>query len=330
MVHATHEPFKRPCFDPRTLPDISVDEDDISSLPDLIRFNAKYNPSHVFCLQAETTNSSQHAQDRSRRHYTASSITFKVLQEAVASCSHWIAENILHSFTGDHPTDNKPIALFLESDVGLFLYLAALLSLNVPVRNPLIALPWPKLTSQILLISARLSIASIQHLLKSTGAAALLVSPRTRRSIDESLEQLAVIHTVEPYHVFVSDTRRALKEDHLVAPIRNYEKKGAGSLILHSSGTTGYPKPIYLSHKYVLGYAACHQFNASQTTSWVNLSTLPLYHGFGLLAPCLSLSVGLTTCFPPSSIIPAVRLFRVSGLIYCLTRNINCYILHHL
>lgn len=67
------------------------------------------------------------------------------------------------------------------------------------------------------------------------------------------------------------------------------------------------PKPIFLTHRYLLGYAACHQFAQDEEPDWVNLSTLPMYHGFGLLAPCLSLSIGMTVCFPPPSSIPAAR-----------------------
>ncbi|KAM5346094.1 hypothetical protein ACJ41O_009099 [Fusarium nematophilum] len=80
-----------------------------------------------------------------------------------------------------------------------------------------------------------------------------------------------------------------------------------GALILHSSGTTGLPKPIYLTPRYILGYAACHEINVDEEACSTSLSTLPLYHGFGLLAPCLSLSIGMTCCFPPASVIPAGR-----------------------
>ncbi|KAI5919290.1 hypothetical protein F4810DRAFT_688020 [Camillea tinctor] len=78
-------------------------------------------------------------------------------------------------------------------------------------------------------------------------------------------------------------------------------------LILHSSGTTGMPKPIPVSYMYPIVYAACHEFPEELNIDWVNMSTLPLYHGFGLLAPCLSLSVGLACCFPPTSVIPAAN-----------------------
>ena len=39
---------------------------------------------------------------------------------------------------------------------------------------------------------------------------------------------------------------------------------GCNVLILHSSGTTGYPKPISLAQRYMLGYAACHEFLETQ------------------------------------------------------------------
>lgn len=70
------------------------------------------------------------------------------------------------------------------------------------------------------------------------------------------------------------------------------------------------PKPIPLAHRYVLGYANCHELSTDQDESvnGLNLSTLPLYHGFGALAPCLSLSVGKPVLFPPASAIPSASL----------------------
>ena len=81
-------------------------------------------------------------------------------------------------------------------------------------------------------------------------------------------------------------------------------------LILHSSGTTGLPKAIRLSHRYMLGYAACHELptNGDESLHGINLSTLPLFHGFGLLAPCLSLAVGKPLCLPPATTIPTGKL----------------------
>ncbi|KAI8630830.1 acetyl-CoA synthetase-like protein [Xylariaceae sp. FL1651] len=294
MPGLLQKPFQRPRFSPRTpepSSDPQPDETAISSLPDLIQFNARHNPDNVFCLQAESETPPQAHADSVGRHYSACKITFKSLERAVSSCARWIYNNVPLPGPDSDAAARKPIALFLESDFGLFLHLAALLTLDVPV----------------LLISARLSVPSIRHLLESTKADVLLASQRTHRSLDESLDNLADVKIVQPYYAFVTDASTSAEEDRELFPRRNVDESNCNVLILHSSGTTGYPKPIYMAHRYLLGYAACHQFSADQDIDWINLSTLPLYHGFGLLAPCLSLSIGLTTCFPPSSIIPAAH-----------------------
>lgn len=139
----------------------------------------------------------------------------------------------------------------------------------------------------------------------------LLVSKRTAALLDGKIDHNCVIQTVESYKSLLqSDTNKGWNQASEVSPdgaqrtqttINNTRR----DVILHSSGTTGFPKPIYLTKRYLVQYAACHEFPQSEEIDWVNLSTLPLYHGFGLLAPGLSLSIGLTCCFPPSSVIPA-------------------------
>jgi acyl-CoA synthetase (AMP-forming)/AMP-acid ligase II/nucleoside-diphosphate-sugar epimerase len=174
---------------------------------------------------------------------------------------------------------------------------------------------------QVLLISARLNAPSIEHLLKSTGSGTILVSQRNHEVVAEMGEGIADVVIVESYTSFVQPSPSAFQSSlngkrvgiprDQASQLDVTEVDGANRdpdiLILHSSGTTGLPKPIFLTHRYLLGYAACHQFAPGQTIDWINLSTLPMYHGFGLLAPCLSLSVGMTCCFPPSSIIPAAH-----------------------
>lgn len=76
--------------------------------------------------------------------------------------------------------------------------------------------------------------------------------------------------------------------------------------IFHSSGTTGLPKAIFHCHRYMLGYANCHELKDEQVKELgVNVSTLPLYHGYGLLGPSLSLSVGLPILLPSAATIPS-------------------------
>ena len=51
-----------------------------------------------------------------------------------------------------------------------------------------------------------------------------------------------------------------------------------GAVILHSSGTTGLPKPILLTNRYLLGYATCHRLQPEESEGRLNVSTMPLYH----------------------------------------------------
>ncbi|KAK4238038.1 hypothetical protein C8A03DRAFT_44188 [Achaetomium macrosporum] len=174
----------------------------------------------------------------------------------------------------------------------------------------------------VLLISARLNAPSIEHLLKNTGSGTILVSQRNQEVIAEIGKDVADVMVTEPYTSFVKRSpsifqpslngngQAGITEDQtsqLDVTGVDGTNRDRDILILHSSGTTGLPKPIFLAHRYLLGYAACHQFPPGQSIDWINLSTLPMYHGFGLLAPSLSLSVGMTCCFPPSSIIPAAH-----------------------
>ena len=135
--HPAH--FQRPSFqlipNPNSKPDVLHD---IRSLPDLVHFNALRNPYHVFCLQ------SKHSPDATRFEFAT--ITFQQLGQAVEQCCHWILANIKGAHTpvhGDGDVINKssPVALFLEGDVNLFIYMTALLSLNIPVSDHVVHLP---------------------------------------------------------------------------------------------------------------------------------------------------------------------------------------------
>lgn len=127
--------FKRPQFSP--LPAKTEEETEpeaISSLPDLIQFNAQHNPDHLFCIQAhQSIHDNLDVLEVGSRAYDGCSITFKQLDDAIRGCVDWLS-NLLDS--QDQVNDCRlqgPVALYLESDVGLFFHLAALLNLDIPV-----------------------------------------------------------------------------------------------------------------------------------------------------------------------------------------------------
>ena len=113
---------------------IENDEDgqSIRCIPGLIHFNAVKNPHHVFCLQ------SWKVSNDTASNFKYSYITYSQLARAVERCCDWILLNAPGTSEARLDPDGSvvksaPIALFMESDVGLFIYMLSLLTLNIPV-----------------------------------------------------------------------------------------------------------------------------------------------------------------------------------------------------
>jgi hypothetical protein len=134
MAEAT---FIRPSFTPFP-PKIaeSAKDDVITSIGELILFNAIYNPNHIFCIQAQPK--THDVQPQHRVPNDGIRTTFAELHLAVTECSSWLCKANLQRTTQANSNGASsivsPVALYLESDIGLFVHLAALQSLNIPVR----------------------------------------------------------------------------------------------------------------------------------------------------------------------------------------------------
>ncbi|KAF2135592.1 uncharacterized protein K452DRAFT_281299 [Aplosporella prunicola CBS 121167] len=281
-------------FKPPTINLRSTDpsKDEIRSLPELLEFNARNNPNHIFCIQAEKSRSNDETDGLDFQR-----ISHLQFSDAVRACSQWLQEHVPELKTPQRNEQNEvikgpPIALLMESDVGILIHIMALMSLGVP----------------LLLLSARLNTDAILHLLNETQAAALIASPQlmnTAKEVgkiqDDSSKAVAIYRQVN-YKEFLDNSASQNSspvhtEDHYVG------EADRNVFILHSSGTTGYPKAIYVSHRYFLGYATCSTFKNESQSLGLNITTLPLYHGFGLVSPILSFAVGKTFCiFPPSRV----------------------------
>lgn len=132
-------PFRRPYFRPTVpsgKPEAGDELDTISSLPNLIRYNAKENPDHIFCVQAELISREAQGAAANVSRYDARRITFRQLDKAVDTCATWIHKMVKSSSPKTSAHTPRPIALYLESDIGLFIHLAALLAMDIPVGSP--------------------------------------------------------------------------------------------------------------------------------------------------------------------------------------------------
>lgn len=138
MRHTSSKHFVRPRFHPSPSKSFSAtsDQDEISSLSGLIRFNAEKNNKEIFCKQALIVqNPALDEDDKSfGNKYHCCSISYGQLDAAVRACAAWIGKALRRALMEDH----RPIALYMESDVGLFIYLAALTELKIPVRVPVV------------------------------------------------------------------------------------------------------------------------------------------------------------------------------------------------
>ncbi|KAH7305896.1 hypothetical protein B0I35DRAFT_483651 [Stachybotrys elegans] len=251
----------------------------VCSLPELVDYNAQHNSSHNFCIQGKPGGEFD----------TFTHADFKV---AAANCAKWLKANLPlgPSQAPNAITKNAPVALFMESDFGLVVHEFALLSLGIP---PLV-------------LSVRLPPNAIMHLLKATGATSFIVSQKLSGPAKPALAALAAngIATAvgNPYTTFLEPGVDVATKGTFAVP----ENPDDITLLLHSSGTTGLPKPIPISHRMLMFAVSTAKFDSEEEAQGLNVSSLPLFHGFGLVAPGISMTVGKTTVYPASDGIPNI------------------------
>lgn len=101
----------------------------IQTVPELVEYNATYNPHHLFCIQAQ-----KQIQDARPQLLSVSHLQLK---RAIAQCQAWLVNTLVELDLPSSGTDGTacaPVALYVESDVGLLIHLFSLMGLGVPVR----------------------------------------------------------------------------------------------------------------------------------------------------------------------------------------------------
>ena len=245
----------------------------LRTLPEIVDFHSLHNPDHLFCLQAE--------EKADVDGYVFTEFRYRQLQQAIIRCQAWL-QNLLADT--EPPTRNEngnvakfsPVGLFMESNVGMTVHVLSLIGLGIPV----------------VLLSTRLSSLSIRHLLEATGAKTVLVSRRLRRTVSEALASSDLSKAGHDQGPCGSDTKVCEpaandvmfkpNDDRLhgkIAHPNHYVSEAHRDvLILHSSGSTGLPKPVNCSHRHLLGFACCHEFATDETAQGLAVSTSPLFH----------------------------------------------------
>lgn len=242
----------------------------IRTLPGLVDFHGENNPQHLFCLQAKRDN-----------HFVP--VSYERLQHAIVRCQAWLEEQAIDLHpplmdTDGHVKKCAPVAILMESDVGLAIYVLACVGKGIPV----------------VLISARLSAPAVRHLIRETGAKLTLVSPRLQPLASEAFAAAedgnkeadeegngVTIRLVAGYEVLLEEGEAAdagRPTTCTAHPNHFVSEEDCQVLILHSSGTSGLPKPIPCSHRYFLGYATCHSFSSNEEAHGLTISTPPFFH----------------------------------------------------
>ena len=278
----------------------------ITTLYKLLQASAQSNPHHLYAIQFSHTISIQ----------DATYITHSDLLRAVDQCTEWLVAKRIAQRSRRYPSGSatvqrgKPVAIFLGSDLNIFVHLLALVKLGNP----------------FLLLSARLSSEAVQHLLKGSSAAFVMTTERVWANagltsdygslitdgdtFDRSrCEEAACLPIqAEPLSFWLDQKKQFSPpgENENAFEGDEVDPNDCSVAIFHSTGSTGLPKLIPHCHRYLLGYANCHELPPSLDVEHdVTLSTLPLYHGFGLLAVCLSLSIGMPIALPAATTCPS-------------------------
>ncbi|KAK7690571.1 hypothetical protein QCA50_005669 [Cerrena zonata] len=167
------------------------------------------------------------------------------------------------------------------------------------IDESLLEMALAKIGLTALLLSVNNSVPAVAHLIKLTKSTHLVYGTKFVKEAKEAQQIL----TSEGYELgIVPDKRFPLwgPEGVAASQIKPYpavltpeQEVDRPAVILHSSGSTGFPKPVFITHYGLIANIAINQ-------DLPGFSTLPVYHGYGHFAIFRCMYPGRPiTLFPP-------------------------------
>ncbi|KAF5353278.1 hypothetical protein D9756_008134 [Leucocoprinus leucothites] len=132
----------------------------------------------------------------------------------------------------------------------------------------------------VILLSVRNSVAGNDSLLKAVNAKAIITDNKNRKAAEAILEGLPItlLDVLDPEQINIEiELPKGPIEVEAVSP----EVFKEVPLYLHSSGTSGHPKPIPQSHEHIMTDMIAMRTNTNYVGAPV-YAPLPLFHGIGL------------------------------------------------
>ncbi|GHJ89085.1 hypothetical protein NliqN6_5487 [Naganishia liquefaciens] len=151
---------------------------------------------------------------------------------------------------------------------------------STAIDESLLEIALAKLGLTALLLSVNNSTAAVAHLVRKTKSSHLIYGDRFQQTAEEAQRQLKD----EGYEVELIAERRfpiwgdggidGWKGTAIPARLTPEVESKRTCVILHSSGSTGFPKPVYITHYGLIA-------NLHSALAKPGFSALPLFHGFG-------------------------------------------------
>ncbi|WVQ83357.1 hypothetical protein IAT38_005496 [Cryptococcus sp. DSM 104549] len=223
-------------------------------------------------------------------------LTYSDIARAVDRlAAHYAALDIQPPSSADSPPPERIIAVLTSTAID----------------ETLLEMALAKLGLASLLLSVNNSTPAVAHLCKATKSAFLVYGEKfekTAKDAQAALAQEGIEIGIIPETRYPLWGPGGVRETKIPAypPCLTPQQEGKRTcVVLHSSGSTGFPKPVFISHYGLLA-------NAAQSLPKTGFSALPLFHGFGHFSIFRCLYHGKTfTLMPPNLPLTSANICRI-------------------